>query len=270
MAIQRHIVGGEMVGGGGDKLSGGEDGLEGWHGGCLKENVMEKASPAWNGLRGLEWIVLILILGLQVVILQRQSRLEGGRGGMRAVALRPESGAVEEAVPEAKTTEQAETAAEAEDGAAWGTFGFPVRFPAWRWGNPWEDFERAWREMGRMFDGADAAGWGGARRRPQMGMRDAGDRYEIWLGPVEEGHAEVEVEGRTVDVRWSRREEGAGRSLREDRVSRFRLPGPAAGGDGAVRTSREGDRLKIEILKPGAAEPGEQENRGDVDEGAEA
>ena len=44
----------------------------------------------------------------------------------------------------------------------------------------------------------------------------------------------------------------------------------AAEGDGAVRTVRDGERLKIEILKPGAAKPGEQENRGEEDEGAEA
>jgi hypothetical protein len=170
-----------------------------------------------------------------------------------------------------------------DDDAFSGVFAVPARFPGWRRWNPWEDFERAWgggmedmmargeammREMGRMFDGADAAGWGGARQRPRMGMRDAGDRYEIWVGPVEGGDAEVEVQGREVAVRWHKSEEGAGRRYREERASRFRLPGPAAEGDGAVRTVRDGERLKIEILKPGAAEPGKLENRGD--EGAEA
>lgn len=226
----------------------------------------------------MEWVVLGLILGLQVVILWRQARLEGGGKSPERVVER----VAEEVLPVA----EAEAERQEDDmDAAGGMFAVPVRFPAWRWGNPWEDFERAWgegmgdmmargeammREMGRMFDGADAAGWGGARQRPRMGMRDAGDRYEIWVGPVEGGDAEVEVQGREVAVRWHKSEAGAGRRYREERASRFRLPGPAAEGDGAVRTVRDGERLKIEILKPGAAEPGEQENRGNEDEGAEA
>ena len=236
---------------------------------------MESAAPARkNERRVLEWVVLGLILGLQVVILWRQARLER-EGEARGGAEAPVQPAMEAEVPDAPDG----------DDAFEGAFAVPARFPAWRRWNPWEDFERAWgegvgdmmargeammREMGRMFDGADAAGWGGARQRPRMGMRDAGDRYEIWVGPVEGGDAEVEVQGRDVAVRWHKSEEGAGRRYREERASRFRLPGPAAEGDGAVRTVRDGERLKIEILKPGAAEPGEQENRGDEDEGAEA
>ena len=239
---------------------------------------MESAAPARNGWRGVEWVVLGLILGLQVVILWRQARLEKGREEVRAVAAAPVLAAGE---PE----EAAVPGGPDGDDVFAGTFAVPARFPGWRRWNPWEDFERAWgdgvgdrmargeammREMGRMFDGADAAGWGGARQRPRMGMRDAGDRYEIWVGPVDGGDAEVEVQGREVAVRWHKSEEGAGRRYREERASRFRLPGPAAEGDGAVRTVRDGERLKIEILKPGAAEPGEQENRGEEDEGAEA
>jgi hypothetical protein len=222
-----------------------------------------------------EWVVLGLILGLQVVILWRQAKLEKG-GAAQTEAAAPARAA------EAPEVSEVPEAPDGDDGFA-GAFAVPARVPGWRRWNPWEDFERAWggemenmmargeammREMGRMFDGADAAGWGGARQRPRMGMRDAGDRYEIWVGPVEGGDAEVEVQGREVAVRWHKSEEGAGRRYREERASRFRLPGPAAEGDGAVRTVRDGERLKIEILKPGAAESGELENRGD--EGAEA